>query len=54
KLSKARRDKRRSNVWKLEAPSFVKCPQCGELTLPHRVCKSCGYYKGKAVIKKEA
>ncbi|MBR5806381.1 MAG: 50S ribosomal protein L32, partial [Oscillospiraceae bacterium] len=27
---------------------------CGELTLPHRVCKSCGYYKGKAVIKKEA
>ncbi len=54
KLSKARRDKRRSNVWKLEAPQFVKCPQCGELTLPHRVCKACGYYKGKAVIKKEA
>ncbi|MBQ5782885.1 MAG: 50S ribosomal protein L32, partial [Oscillospiraceae bacterium] len=26
----------------------------GELTLPHKVCKSCGYYKGKAVIKKEA
>ena len=35
KQSKARRDKRRSNVWKLEAPTLVKCPQCGELTVPH-------------------
>ena len=31
KHSQARRDKRRSNVWKLEAPTLVKCPQCGEL-----------------------
>ena len=31
KQSKARRDKRRSNVWKLEAPTLVNCPQCGEL-----------------------
>ncbi len=49
KLSKARRDKRRSNVWKLDSPKLVKCPQCGELMAPHRVCKSCGYYKGRAV-----
>ena len=28
-LSKARRDKRRSNVWKLEAPALVKCSTCG-------------------------
>ena len=27
KLSKARKNKRRSNVWKLEAPSFVKSTQ---------------------------
>jgi large subunit ribosomal protein L32 len=54
KVSKARRDKRRSNVWKLKAPTLVKCPQCGELTLPHRVCKNCGYYNGRAVIKVEA
>ncbi len=51
RVSKARRDKRRSNVWKLTAPAFSKCPNCGELKLPHRVCKSCGYYKGKEVIK---
>ncbi len=51
RVSKARRDKRRSNVWKLTAPAFSKCPNCGELKLPHRVCKSCGFYKGKEVIK---
>lgn len=54
KTSKARRDKRRSNVWKLEAPNLSKCPRCSEYKLPHRVCKSCGYYKGVEVIKKEA
>ena len=50
KVSKARRDKRRSQVWKLSAPAFSRCPQCGELKLPHRVCGNCGYYKGKEVI----
>ena len=34
KVSKARRDKRRSSVWKLEAPALVKCSQCGEYKLP--------------------
>ncbi|MBQ9936979.1 MAG: 50S ribosomal protein L32 [Oscillospiraceae bacterium] len=53
RVSKARRDKRRSNVWKLTAPAFSTCPQCGALKLPHRVCKSCGYYKGKEIIKIE-
>ncbi len=54
KHSKARRDKRRSNVWKIEAPAIMKCPQCGEFKLPHRVCKACGFYKGREVIKVEA
>ena len=53
KVSKARRDKRRSNVWKLDAPVMVRCSHCGELNLAHRVCKNCGYYKGKVVLKKE-
>ncbi|MBE7028317.1 MAG: 50S ribosomal protein L32, partial [Ruminococcaceae bacterium] len=22
--------------------------------MPHRVCKACGYYNGKEVVKKEA
>ena len=57
KVSKARRDKRRSNVWKLSLPGITKCPQCGEFILSHRVCKNCGYYDGKEVIavgKKDA
>ena len=49
-LSKARRDKRRSNVWKLEAPALVKCSNCGSLKLPHQACGNCGYYKGEEVM----
>lgn len=54
KHSKARRDKRRSNVWKLTAPSLMKCPQCNSFKTPHRVCGTCGYYNGRQVVKKEA
>ena len=46
KSSKARRDKRRAN-WKMSAPNLVKCSKCGELMMPHRVCKACGSYKQK-------
>ena len=54
KHSKARRDKRRNNVWKMDAPELMKCPQCGEYTRPHRLCSNCGYYNGRQVVKKEA
>lgn len=54
KVSRARRDKRRSQVWKLSALSFSRCKQCGELKLAHRVCGNCGYYNDKVVIAKEA
>lgn len=26
------------------------CPSCGESRLPHRVCPSCGTYKGRQVL----
>ena len=29
KVSSARQNKRRSNVWKLDAPALMKCPKCG-------------------------
>ena len=51
KTSKARRDKRRSNVWKLDGLNFSKCSKCGEFKLAHRMCKSCGFYKNKEIIK---
>lgn len=53
RVSHARRDKRRSSVWKMDAPEIQKCPQCGEFKRAHRVCDSCGYYNGKQVIKVE-
>lgn len=53
KVSKARRDKRRSNVWKLDMPGISKCSQCGEAKLAHRVCPSCGYYNGKSTAAEQ-
>ena len=50
KVSKARRDKRRSAVWKLNVPGFVACPKCGEPVMPHRACKACGSYNGREVL----
>ncbi len=50
KVSKSRRDKRRSSTWKLNAPTLVKCPKCGEMNLTYRVCKNCGSYKGEEIV----
>ena len=41
KSSKGRRDRRRAN-WKMTAPTLVPCSKCGELMIPHRVCKGGG------------
>lgn len=49
KVSKARRDKRRSSHWKLEVPGLVACPKCGGMNLPHRMCSACGSYNGRVV-----
>jgi len=47
--SKARTASRRAHDH-LKAPALSVCPNCRESKLPHRVCPSCGYYKGKPVI----
>ncbi len=47
--SKSRKNKRRAN-WKGSVPNIAKCPDCGEMRLPHRVCPSCGSYKGKEIL----
>ncbi|HFE63851.1 50S ribosomal protein L32 [candidate division KSB1 bacterium 4484_188] len=51
KISKSKRDKRRT-PWMnlLKKVSLSTCPNCGEPKLPHRVCSSCGYYKGQQVF----
>lgn len=53
KVSKARRDKRRSNNSKLTLPGITKCQNCGKYVLAHRVCKNCNTYNGKQVLKEE-
>src|SRR4051794_175707 len=48
KTSKARRDKRRA-THSIEAPRVNTCPQCGSPKRAHRVCPTCGTYKGREV-----
>lgn len=54
KISKQRKNKRRSSVWKLETPGINACPKCGAYRLPHRLCKSCMTYNGRTFGKLEA
>ncbi|MBO6137119.1 MAG: 50S ribosomal protein L32 [Lachnospiraceae bacterium] len=49
KSSKGRRDSRRAN-WKMSTMNLVACPNCGNLMLPHRVCKNCGTYNKKEIV----
>lgn len=35
--------------WKLKVANLVECPECHEPRLPHRICPSCGHYKGEQV-----
>lgn len=51
KTSKTKKRMRRGNI-KLNVPGMVKCPECGEMKLSHRVCKECGSYKGNDVLAK--
>lgn len=51
KTSRQRRNKRRSSVWKLEAPQLVRCENCGAYRLPHRVCRACGKYNGRDAVE---
>lgn len=47
KKSRSRRDMRRAHHDKVTAPNLAPCPNCGEMMVPHRVCPSCGQYKGR-------
>lgn len=54
--TRSRRDKRRAN-WKGALPTLCVCPECSQPVQTHRVCTSCGSYKGRKVlqvIEKEA
>ncbi|WP_456431649.1 50S ribosomal protein L32 [Thermosulfuriphilus sp.] len=50
KSSRSRRGMRRAHKF-LTPPSLSSCPQCKEPKLPHRICPSCGFYRGREFIK---
>ncbi len=52
RTTSTKRDKRRSHDG-LKVSNVVDCPRCHEKKLAHHVCKSCGYYKNKEIIKLE-
>ncbi|PPE05447.1 50S ribosomal protein L32 [Williamsoniiplasma lucivorax] len=53
KTSKAAKNKRRSHL-ALTPDTLMSCTNCGAIIKPHRVCRECGFYKGKEAIKVEA
>ena len=50
KTSKSRRDMRRSHD-ALKTPTAIECANCGELRLPHHVCRSCGHYGDRKIVE---
>ncbi|MDD2773645.1 MAG: 50S ribosomal protein L32 [Elusimicrobiales bacterium] len=51
--TRARRDTRRAQNWKLAIVSSAKCPNCGAIRRPHYICPACGYYKDRVVLPKK-
>ncbi|WCA22453.1 50S ribosomal protein L32 [Candidatus Phytoplasma oryzae] len=50
RTSKTAKRKRRTH-YKLCSPTLVKCPITHNFTLPHRITRNSGYYKGKLILK---
>ena len=52
RISRTRRDKRRAHdALNVSAPST--CSSCKSPKLPHRICPTCGNYKGVEVMQRE-
>ncbi|MBI4542598.1 MAG: 50S ribosomal protein L32 [Gemmatimonadetes bacterium] len=46
RTSKSKKRMRRAHYF-AELPKLAPCPRCEELRVPHRVCPTCGYYRGE-------
>lgn len=51
--SNARKNSKRAHHAK-EPKQMATCSKCQSPKLPHVICPSCGSYKGRAVVAKEA
>ena len=47
--TKGKRNRVRSHH-ALKARVFSACLHCGRPSIPHQVCRNCGYYRGRKVI----
>lgn len=52
KTSKSRKRLRRGHHKASVIPAQA-CPRCSSPKLPHRVCPTCGYYRGKKMVEVE-
>jgi large subunit ribosomal protein L32 len=52
KVSRHRRGNRRRHQ-RLSAPVLVVCGSCGDLMQAHRVCRSCGVYRNRQVLREK-
>ena len=50
--SKQRQRKRRTH-YKAAVPNYRECPRCGDPKLPHRICPTCGFYRGEQRLEVE-
>lgn len=53
RTSSMRRNRRRAANFKIKPANVTLCPKCKEPVLSHRVCPSCGSYKGQQVTAGE-
>lgn len=51
RTSPSKRNMRRAANEKIVVPNLVPCPKCSEPMVPHRVCPSCGHYKGRKITE---
>lgn len=48
--SRARQGKRRASI-SLTVAKAIICPNCSAPKIAHHVCETCGFYKGKQIVK---
>ena len=53
KTSRSATRSRKSANMKIAPPPSSPCPNCGSARLPHTVCSTCGWYRGRVVIDVE-
>ncbi len=53
RTSHSKRNMRRSHHG-LSPVNSIVCPNCGEAVQRHRVCMSCGQYRGKQIVEVKA